>query len=119
MVRVAGFEPATPCTQNKCATRLRHTRSIFLFWVDQLCLFDFRRMGAVSVKAVSHFVHHDFLSVTSYLYSFSSGKSTVFLVVSQFEIERNAKDARRDATSRVCGGKRYVRLRQSQKDPVL
>ena len=72
-------------------------------------------MGAVSVKAVSHFVHHDFLSVTSYLYSFSSGKSTVFLVVSQFEIERNAKDARRDATSRVCGGKRYVRLRQSRR----
>jgi hypothetical protein len=25
MVGETGFEPATPCTQNKCATKLRHS----------------------------------------------------------------------------------------------
>ena len=25
MVGVAGFEPAAPCSQSRCATRLRHT----------------------------------------------------------------------------------------------
>jgi hypothetical protein len=25
MVGETGFEPATPCTQNRCATRLRHS----------------------------------------------------------------------------------------------
>jgi hypothetical protein len=26
--RVAGFEPATPCSQNKCATELRYTLAL-------------------------------------------------------------------------------------------
>ena len=29
MVGETGFEPATPCTQNKCATRLRHSPTDF------------------------------------------------------------------------------------------
>ena len=28
MVGETGFEPATPCTQNKCATKLRHSPTI-------------------------------------------------------------------------------------------
>ena len=30
LVRAAGFEPATPCSQSRCATRLRHTRIFFI-----------------------------------------------------------------------------------------
>ena len=29
MVGETGFEPATPCTQNRCATRLRHSPTLF------------------------------------------------------------------------------------------
>ncbi len=35
MVGETGFEPATPCTQNKCATKLRHSPTIEVlksFW---------------------------------------------------------------------------------------
>ena len=28
MVGETGFEPATPCTQNKCATKLRHSPTL-------------------------------------------------------------------------------------------
>ena len=28
MVGETGFEPATPCTQNKCATKLRHSPTV-------------------------------------------------------------------------------------------
>lgn len=28
MVGETGFEPATPCTQNKCATKLRHSPNL-------------------------------------------------------------------------------------------
>ena len=31
MVGVKGFEPSTPCTPCKCATRLRHTPSAFYY----------------------------------------------------------------------------------------
>ena len=30
MVGEIGFEPTTPCTQNKCATKLRHSPTILL-----------------------------------------------------------------------------------------
>jgi hypothetical protein len=30
MVGEIGFEPTTPCTQNKCATKLRHSPTIIL-----------------------------------------------------------------------------------------
>ena len=30
VVGETGFEPATPCTQNKCATKLRHSSTILL-----------------------------------------------------------------------------------------
>ena len=32
MVGETGFEPATPCTQNKCATKLRHSPTDISFW---------------------------------------------------------------------------------------
>ncbi len=31
MVGETGFEPATPCTQNKCATKLRYSPTLLFF----------------------------------------------------------------------------------------
>ena len=44
-VRVTGFEPVTPCPQNRCATKLRHTRILAraaglepaTFWLTVRC----------------------------------------------------------------------------------
>ena len=34
MVGETGFEPATPCTQNRCATRLRHSPTVRATWAS-------------------------------------------------------------------------------------
>ena len=42
MVGVKGFEPSTPCTPCKCATRLRHTPKQQIITVDNV---DFELCG--------------------------------------------------------------------------
>ena len=44
VVGKGGFEPPTPCSQSRCATRLRHTPNSFESYHlrDTACLFQFR-----------------------------------------------------------------------------
>jgi hypothetical protein len=38
LVGAAGFEPATPCSQSRCATRLRHAPKTFAAGIRQFCI---------------------------------------------------------------------------------
>ena len=56
MVGARGFEPPTPCTQNRCATRLRHApnHARFLTLISEIEKPYLRESRSAPPKALNH-----------------------------------------------------------------